>query len=61
MFAKFKRVARTSVLLEVRGQVQEENGVVHIIAAELRDLSRTLERGTSARKLDDLEKSRDFH
>jgi error-prone DNA polymerase len=61
VFAKFERVARTSVLLEVRGQVQEENGVVHIIAAELRDLSRTLERGTSARKLDDLEKSRDFH
>jgi error-prone DNA polymerase len=61
VFAKFERVAKTSVLLEVRGQVQEENGVVHVIAAELRDLSRTLEDETSARKLGDLEKSRDFH
>jgi error-prone DNA polymerase len=61
VFAKYERVAKTSVLLEVRGQVQEENGVVHVIAAELRDLSRTLENETSARKLGDLEKSRDFH
>ncbi|MFO0712099.1 MAG: error-prone DNA polymerase [Sandaracinus sp.] len=61
VFAKFERVAKTSVLLEVRGQVQEENGVVHVIAAELRDLSATLEDGKGARTLGDLEKSRDFH
>ncbi len=61
VFSKFERVAKTSVLLELRGHVQEESGVVHVVVSELRDLSSTLEEKDSARKLTDLEKSRDFH
>ena len=62
VFAKFERVAKTSVLLEVRGQVQEENGVVHVIVEELLDLSVTLSSiDATQRALGEIDKSRDFH
>jgi error-prone DNA polymerase len=37
VFDKYEGIAKTAVLLEVRGHIQNENGVVHLIAEELRD------------------------
>jgi error-prone DNA polymerase len=61
VFEKHARVAKTSVLLEVRGHVQEEAGVVHLVATSLHDLADALSEKESSRRLGDLEKSRDFH
>jgi error-prone DNA polymerase len=61
VFERHARVAKTSVLLEVRGHVQEEAGVVHLVATSLHDLADALASKESSRRLGDLEKSRDFH
>lgn len=59
--ARFERIAKTSVILGVRGRVQEESGVVHIVADELVDLGERLEVECAKHRLGDVDKSRNFH
>jgi error-prone DNA polymerase len=37
VFEAHETVAKTAVLLEVRGRIQSEQGVIHLVAEELRD------------------------
>ncbi len=53
VFERYETVAKTAVLLEVRGHLQNEQGVIHLIADELHD-PRLPEDGGRPR-------SRDFH
>ncbi len=53
VFERFEAVAKTAVLLEVRGRVQSEHGVVHLVAEELRVPPADAPAG--------LPRSRDFH
>jgi error-prone DNA polymerase len=72
VFEKYERVGKTAALLLVRGKVQSEEGVVHVIADELHDLGEELtlaaQREAHARRAKErpveellVEKSRDFH
>jgi error-prone DNA polymerase len=63
VFERFELVGKTAAILEVRGRIQSEMNVVHVVAEELFDLGAEI---TRARVLGetsstDLEKSRDFH
>ncbi|HEY8432264.1 MAG TPA: OB-fold nucleic acid binding domain-containing protein, partial [Sandaracinaceae bacterium] len=53
VFEKYETVAKTAVLLEVRGHLQNEQGVIHLIADELRDPRLPVDDGRP--------RSRDFH
>jgi error-prone DNA polymerase len=62
IFEKHKLVAKTSVFLEVRGQLQEESGVVHLIAESIRDLASILKKPSIEKERTEVpSKSRDFH
>ena len=62
-YEKHKLVAKTSVFLEVRGLLQEESGVVHLIAESIRDLAKVLRKRpeSAERDAEISSKSRDFH
>ena len=56
VFDRFEVVGKTATLLEVEGRIQSEEGVVHVVAERLSDLSESVRAAASG-----VEKSRDFH
>ena len=63
VFERFEVVGKTAAILEVKGYVQSEKNVVHVIAEELFDLGAEITRDRVLGELlpAEIEKSRDFH
>jgi error-prone DNA polymerase len=67
IFDHYRRVVLGSRILGIRGKLQKESGVVHVVAAHLTDLSLHLEtlsgtrRGPVAQQVKVLPKGRNFH
>ncbi len=63
VFERFEVIGKTAAILEVRGKIQSEKSVVHLIAEELVDLGAEITRANVLGETHpaDIEKSRDFH